>query len=645
MLKIKPILRTDIYTATALRLLLMLFLFQLSRVGFYLFNIEYFAKTDFTSYMQLAYGGFVFDLAAILYTNILYIVMMLLPTWARHNHIYKSVAKWVFLITNSIILFVNTLDYGYYQYTFRRTTAMFFEEFKNESNMVNLLLQSAGEYWYITLICAVFIALMVYGYSAIEVKKPYPIKPQIYYSASLIIFILGMVLFVGGVRGGFTRSTRPITISNATDYITTIGEEAIVLNTPFSIFRTFGEESLPELNFFSKEEINKRQSNIHQSTVVDTLNKKNVVIIIMESFGKEYIGALNKKENIKNYKGYTPFLDSLIGESLCFTNAFSNGRKSIEAMSSILSSIPSFTESFVLSSYSQNSYKSINFFLREKGYNSMFYHGAPNGSMGFSAFAKKIGIEHYIGKNEFNDNSQYDGVWGIWDEPFLKFTANNISEYKEPFIATIFTLSSHHPFKVPKEYEGVFDEGDLPIHKVVGYSDNALKEFFETAKKQDWYDNTLFVITADHTNAQHYQEYNTAKGVYSIPIIFFTPSKELIGEREQIVQQIDIMPTILDYLGYDEQFFSFGNSALTPNGETDFAIFYHNNNYVAVDENYLLIFDGEKPIALYDYRNDWRLATNIIEQEIEGLENIENRTKAFIQSYNNALIYDEMIAK
>lgn len=632
---------TNIYVATLYRFFVVMLLFQLSRLGFYLFNTDSFQDTTLSSYLKAMGGGFVFDLAALLYTNAVFILLELFPFKIRSNKIYQQVAKYIFILTNSAALLANTIDYIYFKFTFRRTTSMVFSEFKNETNLGSMFGQFLADYWYLLFILVPLIWGMIWLYDRVIIK-PSPIKSAIlYYAISLVMFALSIVLFIGGVRGGFAHSTRPITISNATEYITHAGEEFIVLNTPFSIYRTLGEEKLQPYHFYTADTLQTIYSPIHTPNGTP-MQKKNVVIIIMESFGREYIGELNKHEEIENYKGYTPFLDSLIRESLYFRHAFANGKKSIDAMASVMASIPCLTKPFVLSAYSHNKVTSINNVLKEEGYNTLFYHGAPNGSMGFLAFSKKLGTDRYVGKDEYNNDNDFDGMWAIWDEPFMQFMARDLSTVQEPFAATLFTASSHHPYKVPTQYEGKFDKGDAQIHQVIGYSDMALRKFFETAKQQPWYDNTLFVITADHTNNEYYEKYKTPYGRHYIPILFFTPNGDLKGERLQTMQQIDILPTILDYLSYDKPYFSFGTSMLHEREEDAFAIIHYNSTFNILYENYLLLFDGEKSTALYDYKHDWQLKENLLEKETDVKGKMERKAKAFLQTYNDAMIEDTM---
>src|SRR5690606_33640488 len=253
------------------------------------------------------------------------------------------------------------------------------------------------------------------------------------------------------------------------------------LNTPFAMMKTLEAVYLREVHYYSSQELNALYPVVHVSNDSIPFRKLNVVFLIMESFGKENIGFFNRHVDGGTYKGYTPFLDSLLAESYTFRRSFANGRKSIDALPSIISSIPSIGEPFVLSVYSGNKTTSIAKLLGDAGYETAFFHGAPNGSMGFSAYAQLAGIQHYFGKDEYGNDDDFDGIWGIWDEPFMQFMAGKLNTFQEPFFASFFSLSSHHPFNVPEKYEGRFPKGPLPLHEPTGYADHALQQFFDKA--------------------------------------------------------------------------------------------------------------------------------------------------------------------
>src|SRR5690606_18772090 len=292
---------------------------------------------------------------------------------------------------------------------------------------------------------------------------------------------------------------------------------------------------------------------------------------------------------------------------------------------------------FVLSYYSGNKISSIGGILKNKGYHTSFFHGAPNGSMGFSSYIKMAGIDHYYGKNEYNNDEDFDGMWGIWDEPFLQYFARTLNSFPQPFFSAVFSLSSQHPFKVPKKYEGRFPQGTLPVHQGVGYTDLALREFFAAASKMPWYENTIFVITADHSSVAWHPEYKTSLGAFAIPLLVFDPSGELKGKRDYPVQQIDIMPGLLNYLHYGQPYFAFGND-IFKDEPSDFVIQYINGLYQLIMGDYLLQADGQHTEAFYNYRKDKLLQHNLKGIDKGQQEKLERSLKAFLQQYNAHMI-------
>jgi phosphoglycerol transferase MdoB-like AlkP superfamily enzyme len=455
---------------------------------------------------------------------------------------------------------------------------------------------------------------------------------------------LVIALVIGAARGGYKHSTRPITISNAARYVETPRDVAIVLNTPFSFFRTFDKKALVKYKFFNDEKLNSLYNPHYTPLKTKPFTNDNIVIIILESFAREYIGSLNRDLEGGTYQGYTPFIDSLINVSLTFDISIANGKKSIDAMPSILASVPSLETPYTISHYANNQINGLPTLLKRKGYYSAYFHGAPNGSMGFDSFAKMAGFDDYFGLNQYPEKSDFDGIWGVWDEPFFKFFGEKLNGFKRPFVASIFSVSSHHPFKVPEKYAGKFKKGSAPILEVVGYTDFSLRELFNKISKTPWFKNTLFVITADHTNESIHKEFQNNLGSYSVPIIFYKQGSDLTGIKKRIAQQIDIMPTILNYLNYDEEFISFGNNLLDDSYES-FAFNTSGSTYHLYMKDHILEMIDNKPIGLFNYKDDIFLEKNLFGKEPELQSQMEDKLKAIIQSYNGRLIDNNMVIK
>ena len=605
-----------------------------------------------------------FDTSAILYTLSLYAILMLFPIHYKEKAMWQQIAKWLFVSVNAIAVCLNLADAVYFKSTNRRITSTCFREFENETNIGNIVYSEIISHWYLFLIAAAIIYLLIKLYaSPVEGchQSESAVRVRItYYLLHSVIFLLYIPISICGMRGGATEAVRPITISNANQYVNRPVEAAMILNTPFSLIRTINKKGFSERTYFSQEELDSIYSPIRRlgdweiSRLVSNDQttkqpKKNFVILIVESFGREYIGALNEKLEDGRYEGYTPFVDSLIQHSLTFDYTFCNGRRSIDGMPAILSAIPMFIEPFFTTPHSLNDVSGIACELGKIGYYSAFFHGAENGSMGFQAFAKTTGFKDYFGRTEYNrdkrfgGNKDFDGTWAIWDEPFLQFFATKMGEFKQPFITSVFTASSHHPYSIPDKYKDFYPEEGIEIHKCIRYVDNALQQFFNTAKRQPWYDNTVFVITSDHTNLTDHKEYQTDMGYCCSPIIFFDPSGNIKPmRRHAIAQHIDIMPTLLNYAGYDKPYIAFGIDLFSTPDEKTWAVNYINDVYQYVEGDYVLFFADEQVLGVYNYKTDWMLRHNLRGKTGLTEKNMLKKLKAIIQSYMHCMVNNKL---
>ena len=625
--------------ATVGNLLLLYVVYFVARVTYLLVNYSYFSQNlSFGHLAEMFRGGLVFDTSAILVTNIPYVVLMLLPWHGKETKAWHALCRWVYLIVNGLALVVNLCDAVYFRYTMRRTTTTVFSEFSNESNLSSVFFTETLRHFYLVVLFVIVVWLLY----RIYVDYRTTVRKWWRYDLAMLLSLAALAPFVvAGIRGGFTTAVRPVTISNANQYVDRPVEAALVLNTPFSLYRTIGKAVFTVPQYFdSEEEMARVFSPVHVPADTVPMTKKNVVVLIVESFGREYIGALNKTLENGNYRGYTPCVDSLIAKSITFTRSYCNGRKSIDGMPSILSSIPMFVEPFFLSPYSVNHVGGLAECLGKKGYQTAFFHGAERGSMGFMAFARATKFQQYFGREDFcadprtNGDEEFDGWWGISDEPFLQYFKAKMDDMRQPFMTALFTLSSHHPFRVPMKWAETFPEEhpDMPIYKVIRYSDMALRHFFSAAKKEPWYANTLFVITNDHNNMAAHDEYRTDLGGFASPLIFFDPSGEVTrGMDNRIAQQIDVMPTVLDFLGYDQPYLAFGKSLLSTPEDSCWAVCYTNGIYQYMKHGHVMQFDGERTTAVYAL-DDLLMRDNKLGQ-LPWQAQMEQELKAIIQQY------------
>lgn len=611
--------------------------------------MEYYVENrDYLSYTwDIFQGGLLFDTSAILYTNALYVVMMLFPLHWKENKIYHKVCQWLFVVVNSITFAINLADSVYFRYTMRRTTTTVFEEFSNEGNLGSIIGTEFLNHWYLVLLFALVVFLLWRCYVEPSINS-HSLKWWRYDVACLLSLLLFAPFCVAGMRGGFTTAVRPITISNANQYASRPVDAALALNTPFALIRSIGKNVFVVPHYFSDEKaLASMYTPIHTPNDSAAVVKKNVVVLIVESFGREYIGALNKDLEGGKYKGYTPYVDALIGKSTTFQYSFCNGRKSIDGMPSVLSSIPMFVEPFILTPSSMNDYTGLAGILEQEGYETAFFHGAQNGSMGFQAFAQKTGFKHYFGRTEYEaakGTDDFDGTWAIWDEPFLQYYAEEMGKMKQPFMTAVFTASSHHPFVIPEQYKQQFPEGKLEIQKCIRYTDMAIGKFFETASKQPWFENTIFVLTSDHTNMSDHDYYQTDLGGFCSPIIIYEPSHPEGQVIDKIAQHIDILPTVLGMLGYQKPYFGFGIDLLNTPSEDTWAVNYLSGIYQYVRNGYVLQFDGQKTKGIYSL-SDSLMQQNLIHQPsvVSHQSQMERELKAIIQQYMERMTQNRLL--
>lgn len=636
-------------------LLLAYVTYFIARVVYMLVNLSYFTQgLTFSQLMEMFGGGLLFDTSAIIYTNLLWIVMMLFPLWAKETPLYHKICRGLFVTVNGLAFIANLADSVYFPYTLRRTTTSVFKEFDNENNLGDIVGTELINHWYLVVIAAVVIFALYKLYVMPRTDKAhYPTtKSRVKYGLIQLACLAGAApLCVGGCRGGLQSGVRPITINNANQYVTRPTDCALVLNTPFSMLRTIGKSVFAVPDYYPSMEAAAAVFNpIRHPKPQHKPVKKNVVIIIVESFGREYIGGFNTMYFGGKYKGFTPNVDKLIKKSAVWYYSYCNGRKSIDGMPSVLCSIPEFIEPFVLTPASMNTYTGIAGHLSKWGYQTAFFHGANRGSMGFLAFANKTGFQNYYGRQDydadkrFGGDADFDTNWGIWDEPFLQYYCTKMGEMRQPFMTAVFTVSSHHPFVIPEKYKKVFPEEKLPIQKCIRYTDMAIGKFFESASKQPWFKNTIFVLTSDHTNMTDIKQYQTDIGGFCSPIIIYDPSGHIKpGMRNGVAQQIDIMPTVFGILGYDKPYLSFGCDLFsTPNKDT-YAVNYLNGVYQYVKYGYVLQFDGTQTKGIY------KLTDVLMQHNLRGhvpvQGKMEHELKAIIQQYMYRMVNDKLMAK
>jgi hypothetical protein len=613
-------------------------LYFISRCVFTLINLDHFTDLTLPAFLRIAFFAMRFDLSISVLLNSLYLALFFFPVNIDGKPRWEKFVQTIFVIVNSVAFLFEISDWGYFSFTFKRATSDVLSMITRKADFIDILPHMVYEFWYIPVSAAVFISAIIFVNRKIVKSTPLQHSGESpgwwYKGAQFIALALVGGLSAIAIRGGLEYI--PIGIWDASK-VTDANYTPIVLNTPFSIVNTLYANRLEELHYMEEKEAYAYVDPIKQYNH-STFSKKNVVVIILESFGKEYT-------RLGRHKSYTPFLDSLMDQSYTFTNAFANACHSIEGVPAIIAGLPALmVEPFTTSVYSTNKITTLPSVLKSEGYATAFYHGATNGSMSFDIFAASAGYEKYFGRTQYHNEADYDGDWGISDEPFLQYFAAGINKMPQPFFATVFTITSHGPYKIPAKFSRPLPAG-TPIERTIAYTDIALSEFFKKAATMPWFKNTLFVISADHNAPLHDDKfYARNMGNYSIPILFYAPGDTLMrGVDTNLMQQINIMPSVLDYLGYNKKFFALGNSVFSE--RQPFTVNMLSGKGQVLLNDYLLQTNNMSPVALYHYNPDSACHYNLIYKEKDIANSEEKFLQAFSQIYNDAVIKNKMWVK
>ncbi len=573
------------------------------RVAFYIHNSAIIGPIACDEVWHLFVGGLQFDTVSLLYVFLPWVVAALLPLRAREKRGYRAALWWYYIIVAAAVLLVNLGDAVYFHYASKRFTAEEFFYAGNE-NSLHMALKFAAENWYLVVIWIALVALLAAAYGRKRIPRTPLANPWAYYGVGTAVLLTAITLSIGGIRGGFTRTTRPLALGNATAWTPSPMKANLVLSNPFCVLRTIGGGKLSYTKYFPQQELDSIFTPYHYPPQGE-MSRRNVMVIILESFSAEHSALLNP-DLYPDGEGFTPFLDSLMRSGFTFTDAHANGRKSIEALPSVLSSIPSYKTPFVLMPQAIGPSCPLPALLAAEGYSTAFFCGSERGSMGFGAYARSAGISEQFGREDYqkaHGMGDHDGYWGIWDEPFLQFVGETLSERQQPLFATLFTLSSHHPFVVPAQYASALPQGKTKLHKCVAYTDMAVRRFFERFGQQEWFKNTIFVFCADHVSPETFapKTLTPVGGTHIISFIYDHGRGAAMYPHAS--QQLDLMPTLLGMLGYGKPYFAFGRDVLREPQRPGVAVNYFNQRFQAITDSLAVYFDERQVTSAFERRD------------------------------------------
>jgi len=618
------------------KLLLVYLFFTITRLLFLIANFSFFDQFSWGQLASTFAYGLLCDTAAIIYFNGIFLLLYLLPIPYRSHPTYQKTLDALLIIGTSLALSLNLIDISYFAIAKQRSGL---ELINMKQDLLYVMPAFLMDYWFL------FILLLLFLYAFIKLNNQWAGRvtngPENWslrgYTFHTLLFLLWSGLLLMGARGSFYG--KPLRTVDAT-YFVHPKLTPVVTNTPLEVVTTIANNDIPRYKYFTEKKKQQYIQPIKQYDQQPNGTKQNVVIIILESFAKEYIGYFNRG------KGYTPFFDSLCKKGVAFQHSYANGIHSIDALPAILSGIPALLSTpYLNSTFQTNRINSIGKLLREEmGYATSFYHGGQRNTMSFNQYIRTSDHGDYYSLEQYPKKEEdWDESWGIYDEPYLQYFARQLKQEKQPFCSAVFTLSSHHPYNVPAKYQDSLPKGEIPIHQSIAYADHSLKRFFKTASQMDWYDNTLFIITADHTSETSPKKelYQTSYKKFAVPIVLYNHGLEKLPDTSRIVQQIDILPTVLDYSGYPKPFYALGHSVFDTSSE-GYAVQRHYNYYQMIDHPMLLAHDGQKVRYLYNIKQDPLLQERLDTAKVTKSKPIKNKLKAVLQEFSTRLHRNEL---
>ncbi|TNG95389.1 LTA synthase family protein [Pasteurellaceae bacterium USgator11] len=546
-------------------------MFALCRLLFIGLYSDYFSTLTSTQYWHVFWQGFRFDMhiSVIVFSPILLIAA--LPLKVVQKPLLLKKLAYIGLLLSLIMLALTLIDITYFGEVYRHIGQELFQLTDDFDLIIELALTSRIIY---TLAGIVLLILFTICYKSAVINTT--ARQSVTLSQPIWLrFILyaAFVLFCFWLARGMIIQSRPIGYADAFKHNATSAESNLILNSVFVIAKEAknrqSNTTLDILTEQEKQQCHKKCVDNFQfkATSASSNNtKKNVVFILLESWSYQYIDGL-----AGSHYHVTPFIDSLIPKAQVWDRFYAAGQRSIIGIQAALTSTPALNNfpalGFGLELNRLNKPAEI---LNQHHYRTLMLQSSNRRSFNMDGIASILGFQEYYGKEDIPLVRQYpqDTPKFGWDYDSLMFLNQKLNEteyQQKPFFAFLFTGTTHEPFADPGAEFHVYPHDNANKNgflNTLRYSDWSLQQFMQNAAQQPWYNNTIFIFTADHvlkTSSDHLHEQ------FHIPLIIYTPDGSLAPLRQQtLATQYDLLPTLFDLLGIGDTISTFGQSLLHP---------------------------------------------------------------------------------
>jgi len=570
--------------------------------------------------------GFLFDVGTISFFSVPYLLYLLL---VPRNMFGSKLDRFVTYFTYSLVLFILLFSF-FAEFTF-------WEEFHSRFNFIavdylmysNEVVKNINESYPIPLLVLLMLILLA-GLIFLTIRKG--IFRKTFNSdtvfkakidpAFLIMFIaLIFGLFVSNKAAEFSenRYNNELAKTGIYSFFAAFKNNELSYTAFYNTIDTFEAFNEIDKKFISNGDKMKMLDEkliFREVGIKDTLQeqKPNVILICIESLSADFMGYFG------NTEGITPNLDALSKESIFFTNLFATGTRTIRGMEAIVLSIPPTPGRSIVKRSDNQGLFTIGEIFKKKGYSRNFFYGGDGyfdnmntffGGNGFDIIDRGRGflLDESVTAKRINiddDEVTFENAWGVADEDIYRKVikeADKAYEVGTPFFDFIMTTSNHRPYTFP---EGKIDIPSGTTRAAgVKYTDYAIGEFIKMAKSKPWFENTVFVIMADHC-ASSAGRHELDVQNYHIPVLIYNLKDFPSLKISKMASQIDVFPTLFSLLNwqYDSNLFGTDILAMKPSEERAFI-----GNY-----RKLGLLKGKKLMVLGDQKKSkfykWERTTN-----------------------------------
>lgn len=594
----------------------------LSRIFLFLVFKERVVENE--DYGSIFLIGLRFDLILICYLAFLPAVLIsLLPDSILHYFKKFLNFYFIFFLFLFLLMELSTLDF-INQYD-TRPNRLFLDYLIYPKEVVGTLIKS-----YLPSLIITTILLGIALFFAFKHGKKLFYPQESNYKTKLLLFLFVAFFLFWGARGSLT-SKRPINGSNAifcSDQMT----NSLGLNSLYTVaFAAYAMKhegdvkkygKMDELEAYSRvkkymdvtEFIPSEVPFLHLQKPDTTQPKYNVVIFLQESLGAEYVGCLNGLP-------LTPELDKLSKEGLLFTNLYCTGTRSVRGIEQVTAGfLPNPSESIVKLSGSQQGFFTLADAFGRQNYDTSFIYGGMANFDNMASFFNGNGFKNIIDETDFDkDGKKYalKGTWGYSDED-LVVKANEYfkSLGNKPFFSLMFSTSNHEPFEFPDGRIQLYEQPKNSVHNAMKYADFSIGKFFELAKKESYFKNTIFVVIADH-NTRTYGKNLVPVNKFHIPALIIAPNVEKGSTYDNLASQMDIPSTVLALSGITTKTPMVGRNLLKlPKGTKGRTIMLFHETYAfRVDDDILILNPNAKPLQ-FKVKSDTELIPVALDEEL-----------------------------